>query len=273
MGAKPDPWHSLTKWLKALEERVNRLSNASPFFNTGWSVVDPGQVMQDESVIITPGGLLLVDGGDVIMLNEALVEVFRIGVMQYGDRGIAFRREDGSIFLEVRKIFGAGDLTQTFLTRDRQGRVTGGDALLSVGGFDAPHIPMPFTPVDYTSGALAQTTSATTFTALHEHRGYRQNPALKPQLMVRCSDATTSAEVQIYDVVNATYLGGFLGSPVVQTITVPTGTTAFTLFEFASAARMPGQMSDPMHLQIHVRRTAGVGSVTVAPVRTVGTGF
>ena len=134
---------------------------------------------------------------------------------------------------------------------------------------------MPFVPVDPTVASLAVTTSAATFTATHEHRGFRQNPALKPQFKVRCSDATTAAEIQVRDVLGGVYLGGFLSSPAVHTLTVPAGTTTFTLFEIAGggAMQLPGFMADPIQLEVHVRRTAGTGSVTVAPVRTIGTGF
>ena len=272
MPTMPDPFPSLLARIKRIEERQN--NRGSVFTGTGWSIIDIGQVAQDGSVTIPNNGLLLVDGGDVVMLNESLVEVFRVGVMEFMDRGIVVRREDGTPAWEMRKAFGPDDPQQAFVIRDRLGAVIAGDALLSPAGFDAPHMAMPFTPVDYTSAALAQSTSSTSFVATHEHRGFRQNPALKPQFQVKCSDATTAAEIQVYDVLGATYLGGFLSTPAVQTITVPAGTTAFTLFELASGAlALPGAMSDPLHLQIHVRRTAGTGSVTVAPVRTIGGGF
>lgn len=274
MAAMPEPWKSLKAFCERLAERVRALENRSALFNTGLEQVDPGQLMQSGSITIPNNGLLLVDGGDVILLNDDLEEILRVGRMEFSDSGVIVRREDGSIAWEMRKPFSAGDATQAFLIRDRQGSVISGDSLLSPIGFDAPHLSMPFIPVDYTSGVPAQTTSSTTFVALHEYRGFRQNPALKPQLMVKCSDGSTSAEVQFYDVLGAVYLGGFLGTPAVQTITVPLGTTAFTLFELPSSAlQLPGLMSAPLHLQIHVRRTAGAGSVSVAPVRTIGSGF
>lgn len=272
MSARPDPWRTLSGEIRKMKEQLRRLSNASPFSGSGWSVIDPGQVMQDGSVTIPSNGLLLVDGGDVVMLNESLVEVFRLGVMAWADRGLTIRREDGTKVFELSRPFASTD-AQGLRIYDRVERIIGGDALLSASGFDAPHIPMPFIPTDYTSGATAQATSSGTFVATHEHRGFRQNPALKAQFMAKCSDGTTSADVQVYDVTNATYLGGFNGSPATHAITVPTGTTVFTLFEFSSALQLPGLMSDDMHLEIHARVTAGAGSVTVAPVRTIGSGF
>lgn len=270
MGRVPKR-RTLTGVVREQQEQTKRQSNSTALFNTGFEVIDSGQVVQDGSVTIPNNGLLLVDGGDVVMLNESLVEVFRIGMMPNGDRGLTIAREDGSVAIEMRSVISGS--AQALVVRDRQGNRIAGDSILSFAGFDAPHIPIPFTPVDYTSSALAQSTSSGTFVATHEHRGFRQNPALKPQLMVRCSDGTTAAEVQVWDVLGASYLGGYLSSPVVHTISVPAGTTAFTLFEFSSALALPSAMSDPMHLQIHVRRTAGAGSVSVAPVRSIGSGF
>jgi hypothetical protein len=272
MSKLPDPYKRLSTELVKMKEQLRRLQNRSPFFNTGLETIDPGQMLQSGSITIPDNGLLLVDGGDVVMLNEDLVEVFRVGVMEHGDRGVIFRRADGTEAMSIRSLIAGGP--QVMRMYDRQGGVITGGALLSNAGFDVPYQDLPFHPVDYTSGALAQSTSSTTFAATHEHRGYRQNPAFKPQFMVKCSDGTTSAEVQVYDVNGSVYLGGFLGSPATHTITVPAGTTTFTLFEFSSALLLPGSATGQnLHLQIHVRRTAGAGSVSVAPVRTVGGGF
>ena len=172
MSAKPDPFRSLTKIIKGIQERLVRLENAPRFFNTGLEVVDPGQLIQSGSITIPDNGLLLVDGGDVIMLNESMVEVFRIGVMPNGDRGIQFKRSDGSVAFEVRDTLGLG--VQSVAVRDASGALIAGTGLFQ-NGLGSPWIPIEWTPVDYTSGALAQSTSAATFTATHEHRGYKQN--------------------------------------------------------------------------------------------------
>ena len=272
MSALPQPWRTLSGEIKKLQEQVRRLSNASAFTGSGLSVIDTGQIVQDGAVTIPNNGLLLVDGGDVIMLNDAMVEVFRIGIMPAGDTGLQIKRGDGSVALEMFDVFGGG--IQSLVIRDRAGRQIAGDPILSNTGFDAPHIPVTFIPVDPTTAGIAVTTSATTFTATHEHRGFRQNPALRPQFKVRCSDGSTAAEIQVWDALAGVYLGGFFGTPAVQTITVPVGTTAFTVFGLASGSlALPGLMSDPTQLEVHVRVTAGTGSVTVAPVRTIGTGF
>lgn len=271
MPAQPDPHKSLRAALEKMEARLRALENRSALSGTGLSQIDIDQLMQVGSITIPNNGLLLIDGGDLVLLNESLVEILRVGFMEHGDRGIVFRRDDGTEALSVRDVLGGGQQTLQF--RDRVGRRIGGDSILSFSGFDAPHMAMTFIPVDYTSAATAQTTSSASFVATHEHRGFRQNPAMAPVFSVKCSDGSTSAEVQVYDVTNSVYLGGYLGSPAIVTATVPIGTTAFTEFAPTPAMQLPGNMSDPTHLQIHVRRTAGAGSVSVAPVRTIGSGF
>src|SRR5690348_8704016 len=90
------------------------------------------------------GGSIKVDGGDVVMLNEAGVALFRIGVSDFGDRALTIRREDGSLALRMGKALGPSDPAQAFQILDRQGRLIAGDASLSPTGFDAPHIPISF---------------------------------------------------------------------------------------------------------------------------------
>jgi hypothetical protein len=274
VAATPDlPRDDLIKWFRDIVRRLSIVEQRSAFANTGIVVLDNSQLAQEGSITIPSGGVLEVDGGDVIMLDTAPsgTILFRLGVQDFADRGITIRRNDNTVALVVKDVFGTG--SQSMLMYDRVGKITGGDSILGTSGIDAPQIPIPFIPVDYTSNATAQTTSSATFVALHEHRGPRQNPAMKPQFMVKCSNGTTAAEIQIYDVVNSAYLGGYLGSPAVQKITVPVATTAFTPFQFGSSVILPGLMGDAMNLQIHARVTAGAGSVSVAPVQTFGSGI
>ena len=274
MSKLPDPWPTLGKRLTREEDVTKRMQSSSSFFNSGLSIIDAEQIVQDGAVTIPNNGLLLVDGGDVVMLNEDLVEIFRIGVMEHGDRGLTIRRGDGTIALEMRKVFGPDDVAQALRILDREGRTIAGDAILSQGGFDAPFIPVPFAPKDWTSGARQQSTASATFVPLFEHSGVRQNPALRLTVSAWCSDGATSAEVQVYDPVGAVYLGGFLGSPAAQTITVPLATTVPTTFELGSAV-MPGSapsINNDLRLEVHARVTAGTGSVNVVVLRSMGRG-
>ena len=276
MAKQPDPWPTLSARLKRIEDSVGRMQSSSAFFGSGLTIIDPRQIVQAGSITIPSDGLLLVDGGDVVMLDAPplATELFRLGLQPNGDRGITLRRADGSTFLEVRKIFGPDDTAQAARMLDREGRTIAGDAILSTAGFDAPYIPMPFQSSDWASGARRQSTASGTFVPLFEHYGVRQNPALRLTVSTWCSDGSTSAEVQVYDPVGAVYLGGFLGSPAVQTITVPLATTVPTTFELGSAV-MPGSapsMGDDLRLEIHARVTAGTGSVNVVVLRSMGRG-
>lgn len=277
MSARPDPWRTLSKEVRQLKEQVRRLRNRSAFAGSGQAVTDTGEVTAGGSVIIPAGGFLKVDGGDIIVLNSDGYEVLRFGQMDFGDQGVKLMRENGSVAIHVRKLFAETDPQQVFQILDRDGRVIAGDAGLAFGGFDAPHIPLSFIPTNYDSSTNAQSTSSGTFVATHEHRGFRQNPYFRPQFMVKCSDGTTAGEIRLYDVIGAGYLIGFFAG--IRSVMVPTGTTSYTLFELNYDAglgagaytevALPGAMSDAMHLEVHVRRTAGAGSITVAPVRTV----
>ena len=273
MSKLPDPFRDLASELKAIKNDIRELQARSPFTGSGIGVTDPGQIIQEGSITIPGAGLLLVDGGDVIMLNEDLVEVFRLGVQEHGDRGITLRREDGSIAIEIRKAFGPADDAQVLRILDRSGRAISGDALLNFSGFDAPHVPITWEQSNLTAPLTrAQATNSTTFVPLFEHRGYRQNPSLHLQVYAWCSDATTAGEVQVWNSLAGAYLGGFLGSPATVTATVPAGTTTATIYELGGLA-LPSQMSDDLRLEIHARRTAGTGSVSVAVARSVGRGF
>jgi hypothetical protein len=195
--------------------------------------------------------------------------LLKSGTQEFGDRGFSVFRDDGTPAVVVKRIFGAGDSRQSMLFRDPNGATIGGDSILSFAGFDAPHIPIPFTPSDVTSSAYARTTSSATFVPLFEHYGYRQNPALHLKVKAWCSDATTTADIQVWDVIGGVYLDTFFGSPPPSVINVPLATTVPTVFE-SESMMLPGNMSDDMQLEIHVKRTAGAGSVSLAVLRSIG---
>jgi hypothetical protein len=185
--------------------------------------------------------------------------------MDRGDRGIKIQRSDGSVAFQMRDVLGLGQQSVSIL--DTSGAIIAGTGLFS-DGLGAPYIPLDWHPVDYTSGALAQSTSSATFAATHEHRGFKQNNVVWPQFMVQCSDATTAAEVQLFSVTAGAAMTTQIGDPL--TITVPAGTTTFALFEFVDYVHLPGAYGLPVHYEIQARVTAGTGSVSVAPVRSVG---
>jgi len=130
---------------------------------------------------------------------------------------------------------------------------------------------IPFTPSDVTLSTYARTTSSTAFVPLFEHYGYRQNPGLRLKVKAWCSDATTTADIQVYSVIGASYLAEFFGPTSV--LHVPLATTVPTVFTTGNSMVLPGAMSDDMQLEIHVKRTAGAGSVSLAVLRSIGRGI
>jgi hypothetical protein len=154
---------------------------------------------------------------------------------------------------------------------DPSGATIAGDSIIAGSGFDAPHMEIPFTPSDVTLSTYARTTSSTAFVPLFEHYGYHQNPGLRLKVKAWCSDATTTADIQVWDVIGSSYLAEFFGPT--SKISIPLATTVPTVFTMANAALLPGGMSDDMHLEIHVKRTAGAGSVSLAVLRSIGRGI
>jgi hypothetical protein len=195
--------------------------------------------------------------------------LLKSGTQEFGDRGFAAYRDDGTPAIVVKRVFSAGDPRQSLRLLDPSGVTIGGDSNLANSGFDAPHIPIPFTPSDVTLSTYARSTSSTTFVPLFEHYGYRQNPGLKLKVKAWCSDGTTTADIQVWDVLNGVYLDTFFGSPPPSVINVPLATTTPTVFESESMVLL-GAMSDETQIEIHVKRTAGAGSVSVAVLRSIG---
>lgn len=139
-------------------------------------------------------------------------------------------------------------------------------------GSVAQYVPIQFAPTDLTSGARQQPTTSTSFVALFEHYGLVQNPGLSLTVEAWASDGTTSATIQVFDVLAGAYLPAS-GSVTPQAITVPTATTSATPFTGAAPFALAGNVGDDLHLELHVKRTAGSGTVYVAVARSIGSGL
>lgn len=257
------PQRPVRATLRALKAQQRTQGTASSHALSGSTITAEGAQVLTGSLTVA---------GEVTVLDEDGSVLFKIGTQEHGDRGIALFRDDGSRALVVKRTFSAADSRQALRFYDADGRITGGDSILSFAGFDAPHVPIPFTPVDVASSAHAQATSSATFVPLFEHYGYRQNPGLQLKVKAWCSNGTTSADIQVWDVLGGVYLETYEGLPPATVINVPTGTTTPTVFTFDSSV-LPGQMSDPMRLEIHAKVTAGAGSVSVAVLQSFGTGI
>lgn len=255
--APSDPMTALSRRVAALEQLVRELAAAPTLQNSTLA----------QGSLDVVGGAVTISGGDLILKDTTGAILFRIGTMLYGDRGVTAYRADGSIAWQICKIFSAGDTQQRYMQYDLAGRVVGGDAQLSPTGFDSPHIPHAWHPVDRSD---AKTTTSATFVSLFEHRGFRGNPGLPIAFSVLCSDATTAGEVQVIDVASGGGLVPFFAAPWVGTI--PAGTTTATILT-APPLAVPGSANDAVLLQVQARRTAGTGTVSVAIARSVGGGL
>ena len=224
-----------------------------------------GPVTVDNTMVLN--GSQTVNGEFTTLDTDGSV-LLKSGTQDHGDRGLSVYRDDGTPAIVIKRTFTPTDPRQSMILYDSIGHSIGGDAILSPTGFDAPHVPIPFTPSNVTNNNHAQATSSATFAALFEHDGYRQNAGLQLKVKAWCSNGTTTADIQVWDVIHSAYLcAPFTTTPVV--ISVPTATTAPTVFEGGSML-LPGLMSDPMQLEIHAKVTAGTGSVSVAVLRSFG---
>jgi hypothetical protein len=265
MSKLPDANPTLTAYLVRQQRQMVRQANSSAFARSGTSVTAEGVTTTDGTWDLN--GDLNVSGEFSTLDTDGSV-LLKSGTQEFGDRGFAAFRDDGTPAIVVKRVF-SGDLQQSMQFYDPSGQTIGGESILSPNGFDAPHIPIPFTPSDVTLNTYARTTSSTTFVPLFEHYGYRQNPALHLKVKAWCSDATTTADIQVWNVIGGVYLDTFLGSPPPSVIQIPLATTVPTVFE-SESMMLPGSMSTDMQLEIHVKRTAGAGSVSLAVLRSIG---
>lgn len=143
-------------------------------------------------------------------------------------------------------------------------------------GLGTPLLELPLQPVSATPGAaitigpygFERVTSAATFETLFAHVGIVQNVVWQPIFAVRCSDAGTAGEMQAVDLLTGTPLLQHGGLPWLATIAAGTVTDV----ELSPTVPLvaPGAWADAMRLGVQVRRTAGVGTITVSAVQSLG---
>lgn len=259
----------LTARLEDLVVSDRKRSTASPFIGSGFATTADGMIVEAGSWEIPTGAHLYVNGGDVSIYDQSNNLLMSYATFPLGDRNVSLFRADGTPALVIQSTATAG-AAQTLLLFDKSGRVIGGDAQDNASGIDAPYLPIRFEPTDLTSGARQQSTTSTSFVALFEHYGYFQNGGLPLSVKAWASDGSTSATVQLYDAINGLYLGALAAPSTPQTILMPTATTAATLFASAAPFALNGSMGDDLQLEIHVKRTAGAGTVNVAVARSIG---
>jgi len=269
MSRLPKLRPSLTDYVVEQTRQAGRQARTSAFARSGTSVTAEGTTTTDGTWDLS-GDLNV--SGEFTTLDTDGSDLLKSGTQEHGDRGLSIYRDDGSPALVVKRTFGAGDPRQSLRMLDPMGATIGGDSIVAISGFDAPHIPIPFTPSNVATTTFAQTTASATFVALFEAYTFYQNPGLRLKVKAWCSNGTTTADIQVWDVLGGAYLDTFFGAPPPSVINVPLATTAPTVFESESML-MPGLMSADMQLEIHAKVTAGTGSVSVAVLRSIGRGL
>ena len=122
------------------------------------------------------GGSLVVDGGDVVMLDTDGSTLFKLGPQEFGDRGVSIYRENGTPALEVTKP--NVNAVQAWRMKDSSENV-----ILAESGFGAglgrprlPSHPFPTSTPAYGAYGPEVSTSSTSWATLFAVHDRRQNP-------------------------------------------------------------------------------------------------
>lgn len=214
-------------------------------------------------------GGFVVDGGDVIMLDDDGSVMFRLGAQTHGDRGLTIAREDGTVALELRKTF-SNSSSQTLYLYDDQGAAMLTEEPLG-NGISRPMLPVPLQPVTAASTALNTgpwgpevVVDSATFTTTHQAWFARHNHFALFRVQIAASDITTAAEVRVVNAVDQNPLNPFF---LVDWLGVrPAGTTGYVevVTSGLDGLALPGTSHTEISVQVQVRRSAGAGTLTVA---------
>lgn len=191
--------------------------------------------------VISQGGVeARTPDGDVIM---------RAGELDIGGTsayGIEMRRRDGTLQARFFDTPGGGGYFAFF---DEQQNIILSNDTVSGVGLAVPYIPAAWMPYSEVLSPPIATTSAT-FVITHRAHLTKQHPRIRVLLLCD-SDADTTGEVILAD-------GGVQIGP---TVTVELGANNYRWLD----AYVDGDHMAMKYLDLQVRRTAGTGSVRVAP--------
>jgi len=142
-------------------------------------------------------------------------------------------------------------------------------------GLGTPWLALPMQPVGAAGTALTcgpygfeRATTSAAFETLFRHESIRQNVLWRPRLVVRCSDGTTTGEVQAVDLDTGLPLHVFAGTAWLAA--VPAGVVADTALGPGVSLVAPVAWGQPMRLGIQGRRVSGVGTMTLSVVQSIG---
>lgn len=230
-------------------------------------VVEERTYTAPEIEAIVGAGAVVINDRQMVVLDDDGSEIFRIGDMEHGDRGLTITRENGTVAFEMRKTF-VGSSTQAVFLRDDTGAALISEEPLG-DGLSRPFLPIPMLPVTAATTALSTgpwgpqvVVNSGTFTTTHQAWYARHNQYGLFRCRIAASDTTTAGEVQVINVDNGVPLTRFfqpawLGSR-------PAGSTGYTEVVPASGLLLPNAMHASTTLAVQVRRTAGAGTLTVA---------
>lgn len=211
---------------------------------------------------ITDGGLTI-RGGFFRLLFGNIVMWF---VGPYGpalpdgtaQQGFYLRRADGTLALDLRDAFPGldGTLNQALTWYDRTGHGVLADDTDSGEGLARPYLQAAFYPARF--GDYLTTTSGT-FETIYRAELPKQQPRLRVAVSGATDDAGTSGEMRVL----------VEGNPLGTTVTGLNSTT-FSTGVFGPALLSDAPYMSTLHVEIQARRTAGAGSVRVAPLTIQG---
>jgi hypothetical protein len=182
----PQVPYNINDQIQALENRIR--------FLEGRAQIRPAlNQIQGGDVTIGQGGRLRVQ-------TPAATDVLYIGMVtpDHPDgshqQGLKVYREDGSIAFSVWNSAGVG--AQPISIWDKAGNILIADDLQS-GGLARPYLSTDawFDSTEYPSS----TTTNTSFTQVQHLAWIKQHPKVQAFFLVRCSDGTTSGQIQLVD--------------------------------------------------------------------------
>lgn len=217
-------------------------------------------------------GGFVVDGGDVVMLDDDGSVMFRLGMHANGDRGFTMARQDGSAAITVSRAF-PGSTQQELRLYDRHGTELVTEEAVG-SGLARPIFDIPTQPVLAASGAINAgpygfevPIASGTYTAVARAQFVRNNQFGTFILRIAASDITTAAEVRAINLADGLQMAQLFSAP--YTATRATGTTDYVEVTLPSLL-LPGAPWTSQAVALEVRRSAGAGTLRVAVTESRG---
>lgn len=225
-----DP-NDLIQQLKELTKRVENLESGN---RIGATSIDTGTFR--------------VSSGEMVVGGVNFPQIVFFGLITYGGDpapGWIFRRGDGTA---AYALLGSSPTEQFWALYDNQENIIFSDDGVTNQGIGRPFMPIPFTEHSNTVPVL--TTTSGTFTAVQTGRYQKQHPKVQVDVLVRSSDGSTTGEVRLWN--------GTRNELVAGPNTITAGLYGLSTL---GPAAVNGNHMDTMELEIHIRRTAGAGTI------------